>query len=347
MRHPFAMFILATCLACTTLDAVYGQERIVPRVGAHDGYDRLVIDWPSSVDYDVDVEGREIAVRFARMAEIDVAPIVRRLGARVSGVRASTFPGGTALHFVLSAGVQLRHFRNGRSIVLDLVRKTAGESVDPVSTRRLAQERATHSAAVPLPPPQASSAPAPAKPPSAAPVPVDPPPVQRAAPAPASVPPLLAPPAVPAPTAPSPTSAEQMRPDFARESPGVARVEVAASAPLNAACAGDFEVALAWFSARPPEALTPADAYNAGWLRRMLGDPAGLAGTPPQVEGEVVGACSGRRVATQLAELWRAFPGGRLPVEPIRILHLLPASPSIAPGRTPLATRPPAAGSLR
>ena len=347
MRRPFAALLLAAFLSCMAPEAAPGQERIVPRIGAHDGYDRVVIDWPFSVDYDVDVDGREITVRFARMAEIDVAPVVRRLGARVSGVRASAFPGGTALSFVLAAGVQLRHFRNGRSVVLDLARKTAGEPVDPASTQRLAQERATRSAAVPLPPPQAPSAPSAVKPPPAAPVPVGPPPVQRAAPAPALVSPQPVPPVVPAPAPPPPTTAEPTRPVPVREPSGVARVEDAASAPLNAACAGDFEMALAWFSARPPEALAPADTYNAGWLRRMLGDPAGLTGTPPQVDGEVVGACSGRRVATQLAELWRAFPGGRLPSEPIRIRYVVPASPSAAPGRAPLTAPPPAPGSLR
>jgi hypothetical protein len=85
MRRPFAALLLATFLSCMAPEAAPGQERIVPRIGAHDGYDRVVIDWPFSVDYDVDVDGREITVRFARMAEIDVAPVVRRLGARVSG----------------------------------------------------------------------------------------------------------------------------------------------------------------------------------------------------------------------------------------------------------------------
>ncbi|WP_396274889.1 hypothetical protein [Hyphomonas sp.] len=338
----------------------------MPRFGAHDGYDRVVIDWPSNVDYDVDADGREITVRFARMAEIDVAPVARRLGARISALRATTFPGGTALSFMLAPGVQLRHFRNGRSIVLDLARKPADNSVDPMSTRRLDQEKAGRPVPVPMPPAEprpvppaamslAPSPPAPAM--VASPTGVAPPAASVAAPASSSEPRSAAavtasvpPPAPPVPlypaTVPDVATTAQLIPPAPTSAPHVVmRPRTGAPAPLAAACAGDFEAALARFSAMPPTALAPDDIYNVAWLRRMVGDPANLAGTLPPIDAEIVGACSGRRFAGRLAELWRAFPGGRLPPEPILIVDVAPSVTSAAPYAAQRPTQPQPGGS--
>jgi predicted negative regulator of RcsB-dependent stress response len=148
----------------------------VPRVGAHESYDRAVLDWRGAVEYDVDVSGRDITIRFGQASEIDIGPIARRLGERATGLRATASPGGTTVSFTLAPGVQLRHFRNERSVVLDFVRTTASDPVDPASTRRLVQEKASRPAATP---PQTSPAAAtPAQPASA---PVSPPPLPSAA----------------------------------------------------------------------------------------------------------------------------------------------------------------------
>jgi len=370
MLRPVAALLIATCLACAGPNTLLAQERIVLRFGAHDGYDRVVIDWPSNVDYDVDVDERDITVRFARMAELDVAPVARRLGARVSGMRAAAFPGGTALSFVLSPGVQLRHFRNRSSIVLDLARKAASDIVDPASTRRLDQEKAGRLVPVPMPPPASTPVPPAAAMPAATPPAATPPAAAPPALAMSAAPPIASPASPPetgsvaaakspastavTPSPPPPvvpprpeTPAAPFPPAPGSAPAAVSRPRPGASASLTAACAGDFETALARLAAMPAADLAPADMYNLAWLRRMLGEPAALASTMPTIDAEVVGACSGRRVAVRPAELWRGFAGGRLPPEPIRIIDVAPVAASTAPVAAPRPMQPQPGGSPR
>ncbi|MFZ9484290.1 MAG: hypothetical protein ACO3DJ_01700, partial [Alphaproteobacteria bacterium] len=113
-------------------------------------------------------------------------------------------------------------------------------------------------------------------------------------------------------------------------SPVRAHAQVAATA-----CGGDFEAALARLVAMPPAAMSPVDVYNAAWLRRMLGDPALLPAEAPALDGEVTGACSGRRLAARLAELWPGFAGGSLAPEPIRVVALERVVAQAAPAPSP------------
>jgi hypothetical protein len=159
VRGVLACACAAALLAAAVLFApgASAQDRIVPRVGAHESYDRAVLDWSARVDYDVEVAGRDVMIRFARPVDIDTAPIARRLGARAADLRATLRADGTTLSFSLAPGVQLRHFRNERSIVLDFVRSDSPDAVEPASTRRLEQERAAR-------PPSAQAAASPSAP---------------------------------------------------------------------------------------------------------------------------------------------------------------------------------------
>jgi hypothetical protein len=287
--------VLAHARAAALLAAVFlvafaasAQDRIVPRVGAHDTYDRAVLDWSARVDYDVEVAGRDVVIRFARPVDIDTAPIARRLGTRALDLRATLRADGTTLSFALAPGVQLRHFRNDRSIVLDFVRSDSPDAVEPASTRRLEQERAARPPSVPAaapasaPQPVAAGAggggpvsqaqPSPASAAAAAPaqgaalaqtpaaaIPPPPPSVDPPMPRPLVLPPsAIAPPAeirAAAPPAPSPASAP------------APTAEAAASA-ANAA------------SAAPPAhpAIGPAPARSTGWGPAAAADAAGQGG---------------------------------------------------------------------
>lgn len=123
------------------------RDKLIPRVGAHESYDRVVIDWPEVVDYDVAASGREVTIKFGSNVEIEVGPIARRLGDRVAGLRAVVGPEETSIMFTLSSEVQLRHFRNGRSTVLDFVRGPATDPIDAASTGRLAKEKSSRMSA--------------------------------------------------------------------------------------------------------------------------------------------------------------------------------------------------------
>ena len=156
------------------LQFAFGQERIAARIGSHAGYERAVVDWNGSVDYDVQADGRSVRVVFARPAEIDVAQMVRKFGEVATDIKATSTAEGAVVSFTLSPRVQLRHFRNEKSIVLDFVRSVsaAAPSVDPASARQLAQDkqpRPDRAQAAPLlvppPPPNVAAARSAAEPP--------------------------------------------------------------------------------------------------------------------------------------------------------------------------------------
>jgi len=226
------------------------QERVAPRVGNHETYDRAVLDWPALVDYDVTVEGRDVRIVFARPVELDLAPMVRRMGSAASNPRTTIDATSTTLSFTLPPGQQLRHFRNDRSIVLDFVRGAPNRPpLDPASTRQLAQEKAASPVREPgAPPPAAAAAPpppppvvAPAQPRLPEPVPPGlavPPPlpgVDTQLPPPASLAPQTPPPA-PAPPAAAPLPAPPP-PAAAAPPPAPARPAAQPAQPAPAAAA--------------------------------------------------------------------------------------------------------------
>ena len=88
------------------------------RSGEHSGYSRLALDWPG-VDFTVRQTGGKAIVTFAKPARLDGA---LRLPPRLRGVTArSTADGGLALELDLLPNVGVNAFRNGGTIVFDLV----------------------------------------------------------------------------------------------------------------------------------------------------------------------------------------------------------------------------------
>jgi predicted negative regulator of RcsB-dependent stress response len=227
------------------------QERVAPRVGNHDTYDRAVLDWPALVDYDVTVEGRDVRIVFARPVELDLAPMVRRMGSAASNPRTTIDATSTTLSFTLPPGQQLRHFRNDRSIVLDFVRGAPNRPpLDPASTRQLAQEKAARPVREPGAPPPAAAAAPPPPPPVVAPaqprlpepappglaVPPPLPGVDTQLPPPASLAPQTPPPA-PAPPAAAPLPVPPPPPAAAAPPPAPARPAAQPAQPAPAAAA--------------------------------------------------------------------------------------------------------------
>jgi predicted negative regulator of RcsB-dependent stress response len=303
------------------------QDRLVPRVGAHETYDRAVLDWSGTVEYDVEVAGREIRVRFGQAAEIDTAPIMRRVGERATALRSTVGPDGTTLSFTLAPGTQLRHFRTNRGIVLDFVRSPDPEPVDPASTRRLAQERAAR--------PQASRPPAAAPPVAAAP---------PAATAPPATPPRSAAPAA-APAAPSPSpavpavaAAPQPPPAGAAASPPAPAAAVPPPPP-SVDPPMPRPIALAPSSIAAPaeiRAAAPAAAPNAA----PEPDPSRLAGEPANGAPRAPAPAT----ATEPGGSPPAAAGAAQPGAPAAAPRGAPASPSVgSPAAPPAEQAAPAA----
>lgn len=123
------------------------------RAGIHDTYTRVVFDWPGDVGYTVNKSGGSITVEFDHPATFGIS---RRLaGGSLSRIGSmSGGPGGRGSSASLSVDPEsrVRHFRNGRSVVVDVL---GGET--QVAAR--APQRATAPAREPSPPPAAPVAP--------------------------------------------------------------------------------------------------------------------------------------------------------------------------------------------
>ncbi len=119
-------------------------EQVTTRAGAHNGYGRIVFDWPQTVGYTAGIHARRLTVEFDRQMTTDFAQIRQHLGAYVS--EAVLDPNGRTFTATLTGDYHLRTFplhQGGMiKIVLDL---------------RKAQPRAT--ATAPSPTPTASPAP--------------------------------------------------------------------------------------------------------------------------------------------------------------------------------------------
>lgn len=310
--------IALACLVAAILAVATGataQDRIVPRVGAHETHDRAVLDWDARVDYDVEVAGRDVIVRFARPVDIDTGPLARRLGARARDLRATIRPDATTLSFSLSPGVQLRHFRNDRSIVLDFVRSDSADPVEPASTRRLEQEKATRPPATQAAvPPSPETAPPPLRTPPAGPAPAAPPAaaVPQSPPASSAVPPAQA--AASAPPPPPSVSPPMPRPLVLPPAAIAPPAEIRAAAPPGP----------------PPSPAPTAEAAASEPASPPPPPSAGPPAAPARANGDAPAAAAAG--GGSVAATREAPPGA---------MRVLPAGPPPAAGGLTIGPLPP------
>jgi tetratricopeptide (TPR) repeat protein len=112
LRHV----ILAIFLWFSAVPAV-AQTAVEIRGGVHDGYGRLVFNWPQPVIFEARIEGNELVVEFAQPLRSDPSAAVRLLRRYFSDGRVS----GRQARFTLARPVDLRSFGSGSSVVVDVV----------------------------------------------------------------------------------------------------------------------------------------------------------------------------------------------------------------------------------
>lgn len=201
--------------------------RIKLRSGEHSGYSRLALDWPG-VDFSVRQEGDKAIISFAKPGQLDSG---FRLPPRLRGVAAkSTAKGGLALELQLLPNVGVNAFRNGGTVVLDLVDGKAPAAAIPAPTTEVAASTAEPPPPEPKPAEVAPVAPQPAAPAVATPnFPV--PALETAPPVGAEIPPAVAPAATPAVEI-APPVVVRKEPAAAKPSNPPAPVAIIASAAL-------------------------------------------------------------------------------------------------------------------
>jgi hypothetical protein len=206
MRHAAAGLLLL--LGAGQAVAQSDPPRIPVRAGDHAGHGRIVFDWPQRTDYSVTVDGATVRITFAAPG----VPDLGSLGRAPRNVRAIAGSAG-AVELRLADGAELRHFRLGSRIVLDIAdppQRVAAAGAE--APRAAEQPAAPRSVALPPPPPPtpriATRAPASADTPRAEASPPAPPPARP-----------IAPPAAAAPRPPDTPSSEPRTPALAEARP--------------------------------------------------------------------------------------------------------------------------------
>ena len=105
--------------AKTTAPDTVAKHRVVVRGGEHDGFGRLVFDWPHTPGYALRRDGADMVITFEAPADFDLSPLDHDLEGYLG--RARVEQGGTVVRLPLTAEVQLKHFMIDSKVVVDLI----------------------------------------------------------------------------------------------------------------------------------------------------------------------------------------------------------------------------------
>jgi hypothetical protein len=135
--------------------------RVEVRTGLHDGFARVVFDWPEPTRFEATAAAEQVEIRFSRAGAIDTAEIAPRLSAWLEDARASRGAGGSEVRLELQPGVSARVFRvDEERIAVDL----SATPARGVEGGAAARAQAPAARVAPTRPPQSAPAPAPAAP---------------------------------------------------------------------------------------------------------------------------------------------------------------------------------------
>lgn len=95
--------------------------RVGVRVGEHAGFTRVVFDWPRGVPYKVNKENDRVTISFARHAEFNLSRFRSRPPRYVRSASSSLSGNWVNAGFEVVPGTEIRHFRDGSKIVLDIL----------------------------------------------------------------------------------------------------------------------------------------------------------------------------------------------------------------------------------
>jgi hypothetical protein len=103
-----------------------GGEALGVRIGEHEGYSRVVFDWPRSVDYSVDQGGGATTITFDQVASPDLGSLRARPPRFIEGAESSQDGGRLKVVLRTPGTPQIRHFRSGTKVVVDVLAPAAG-----------------------------------------------------------------------------------------------------------------------------------------------------------------------------------------------------------------------------
>ncbi|MGH6883075.1 MAG: tetratricopeptide repeat protein, partial [Hypericibacter sp.] len=132
------------------------------RFGQHDGYTRLVLDFPATVPYRIDRQGDDAHVVIGTPARLALDGNVSSWPASLKDLHADGSETKPVLTLNLVPGTTIKDFRDGPRIVLDLAPGTAAATSPATPAPALAAAPTTTAAIPSTPPDHADAAPPPA-----------------------------------------------------------------------------------------------------------------------------------------------------------------------------------------
>ncbi len=126
----FATYLIALGLVATPVYAQVADQLATDvkiRGGAHDGYTRIVFDWPKAPKYSAKQTAGSLTLTFTDAAKFTVTGASPETLARVSGFK--TLPTGAEINFANSNTV--RHFVIGSRVIVD-IKGDAKKTIEPV-----------------------------------------------------------------------------------------------------------------------------------------------------------------------------------------------------------------------
>lgn len=94
-------------------------EPVAVRTSPHDGFGRIVFNWPSPVPYTAESAGGRVVIRFGRPIEAELGGVVRTLGTYLRG--AAVGADGRSVVLTTTGDFAIRAFDLGAAVVLDLL----------------------------------------------------------------------------------------------------------------------------------------------------------------------------------------------------------------------------------
>jgi len=108
-------------------------ERVSIRLGSHPSYSRVVFDWKRRVKYKVVKQGNLVTLTFQRPANIIVTNLNRNRLVNVKGARSQISGDMTIVGLSVNSSTELKHFRSGPKIILDVLNSTGPDDAPPIA----------------------------------------------------------------------------------------------------------------------------------------------------------------------------------------------------------------------
>jgi tetratricopeptide (TPR) repeat protein len=123
--RPALLFALLGLLMAAPVSA---QEKVGIDAGVHDGFARIVFNWPAKVAYDAKLDGRTLTIHFARPLVADLPIVARRID---TIVERAVMSGDSTVVLTLRHPVVLKESIENTKVVVDLVDPPAKAASPP------------------------------------------------------------------------------------------------------------------------------------------------------------------------------------------------------------------------